>query len=41
MDVGIVVNIGNPSDHEGDEKKSEFDLKVDLLAKFCSKSISY
>jgi preprotein translocase subunit SecB len=34
MDVGIVVNIGNPSDHEGDEKKSEFDLKVHLLAKF-------
>ena len=34
MDVGIVVNIGNPSDHESDEKKSEFDLKVHLLAKF-------
>ena len=31
MDVGIVVNIGNPDDHEGDEKKSEFDLKVYFL----------
>ncbi len=34
IDVGIIVKIGNPDDHEGDEKKSEFDLKVHLLAKF-------